>query len=382
MSRLPLALVVCLALTAPGCKDKPTAPAPKPSAAETAPKHVHLDTKVAADAKIVLADAKRESLATTVDLPGETTSDPDKTAYVSTPVAGRIESVSFVEGTVVKKGDPLAVVRVPELGRLRAAHAGVVSRAKAARANADRLAGLRERGLAAEQERVDAQAQAEALEAESRALADQLAAMGMGPGAGGALYTLRAPIAGVAVARSAVVGQPVTEEQKIGTLADTSDLWFVARAFEKSLPRIAVGAHVHVALDAMPNEPIEGTVGTIGKQVDPTTRAITVRVRLAHPKGELRLGLFGIAHVDDESSRAPAAVVIPRSAIVEVDGASTVFVARGADEYEVRTVTAGATSGEKVAITAGVAEGERVVAQGAFTLKSVALKATFAEDEP
>src|SRR5690606_5641081 len=93
-------------------------------------------------AKIQTAPVTREVLAVTVALPGELVPDPDKTARVASPVAGRIERIGFREGRAVKAGEVLAVIRVPDLGKIRAEYAARLAKAKAARSNATRLKAL------------------------------------------------------------------------------------------------------------------------------------------------------------------------------------------------------------------------------------------------
>src|SRR5262249_35405983 len=85
------------------------------------PKRVHLDPEVIAAAKIKTAPVTREALETVLELPGELAADPDRTARVTAPVAGRIERVAFTEGQTVKARDLLAVVRVPDLADRQAA---------------------------------------------------------------------------------------------------------------------------------------------------------------------------------------------------------------------------------------------------------------------
>ncbi len=109
---------------------------------EEMPKRVRLLKDVIADAKIKSAPVVRESLAPTLLLPGEIVSDPDKTARVSTPAAGRLVQITFREGSVVKKGDVLGSVRITDVGKVRSAHNATAAKAASARANAERLEGL------------------------------------------------------------------------------------------------------------------------------------------------------------------------------------------------------------------------------------------------
>ena len=98
--------------------EKPPAPEHRDEAEHAAlPDRFRLDRQVIADAKIRSAPVATGSLAKTIDLPGEIVSDPDKTARVAALASGRIESVSFKEGQVVRRGDVLALIKVPETTR-------------------------------------------------------------------------------------------------------------------------------------------------------------------------------------------------------------------------------------------------------------------------
>lgn len=392
MRRVGLSLAMVLMLGCP--KDKPEKAEPKKQDKSEAadahsdepehegiPKRVRVTPQVAKDAKIAVAPAVKESLAVTVMLPGEIVADPDRSARVSSPVAGRIDQVSFREGSPVKKGDVLAIVRVPELGKVRSAQAASAAKAAAARANAERLQALAEKKLAATQEAVSAKAEADALDVESRALSEQLRAMGTGD-TGGPQLTLRAPVAGVVVTRDAVVGQAITPEQTIAYIADLAETWFLGRLFEKDLGRVHVGAKADVSLNAYPKEHFVGSIDTISQKIDPVARTVTARVRLENRKDLLRIGLFGNARVaTGETETRPPHLVVPRSAIVEIAGKPTVFVRQADDDYELHEVVLGESALGKVEIVRGLREGEKVVVEGAFTLKSVALKSTIAEEE-
>jgi cobalt-zinc-cadmium efflux system membrane fusion protein len=345
-------------------------------------KRVRIGPNVMKDAKIAIAPVTKEVLAVTVVLTGEVTSDPDKTARVSAPIAGRLERVAFKEGSVVKKGDLLAVVKVPELGKIRSAHSATSAKAAAARANADRLSTLAEKRLAAEQEVVSARAEAAALEADARALSEQLQAVGTGETGGGPELGLRAPIGGVVVSRDAVIGQPVTAEQIIATITDLSEIWFLGRVFEKDLGRVKTGANTEIALNAYPREHFTGQVEYIGRQIDPIARTVTARIRLQNRDDLLRIGLFGTARVaTGEMGGRPAQIVIPRTAVVDISDKPVVFIRQPDGDFELHDIVLGESALGKVEVLNGLREGEQVVTEGAFTLKSIALKSTLAEDE-
>ncbi|HEU4534477.1 MAG TPA: efflux RND transporter periplasmic adaptor subunit, partial [Polyangiaceae bacterium] len=287
---------------------------------EPLPKRVRLPPKVVTDAKIRTEPAAREVLTAVLELPGEVTVNPDKAARVAAPVVGRIERVDFQEGGTVKRGAVLALLRVPDLGRIKADQAATQARAASARANAGRLEQLAARGLAAAQDVVAAQAEADALEAQARAAGEAARAIGSGGDVIGSQLAVRAPIGGIVLRRNAVVGQPVTTDDVLATIADLSEVWFLGRVFEKDLASVRVGAKAEVELNAYPKRRFEGTVEYVGHEIDPVARTVTARVRLANPESLLRIGLFGNARVALGAEATEPVLVVARDAIVDVGG--------------------------------------------------------------
>ena len=372
-------------------KEQPTAaPSPGSSAAgphrdepehEALPTHVRLSDAVIARAGIQTTAVTRLTLQPTLSLPGEINADPDRSASVASPVAGRIERISFKEGSSVKKGGPLLVIRVVELGKLRAALATASAKAKAARLNAERLRALVEKRLASDQDAVNADAEASALEIEARGHAEQLSALGGGASGGASELILRAPVSGIVVSRNAVIGQPVTPEQTVATIADLSELWFMGRVFEKDLGRLKLGGKAVVELNAYPDEHFEGTVEYLGQEVDPVARTITARIRLKNRADLLRIHLFGNAQVAvNKPGQRASSLVVPRDAIADVGGKTQVFVRQGDGDFETHEVVLGDSALGLVEVLSGLREGEQVVSAGTFSLKSAVLKGTFADE--
>jgi cobalt-zinc-cadmium efflux system membrane fusion protein len=152
--------------------------------------------------------------------------------------------------------------------------------------------------------------------------------------------------------------------------------------FEKDLGRLKLNAVAEVQLNAYWKERFQGTVEYIGRQVDSVARTVTARIRLKNSADRLRVGLFGTAYVSTgEGAPQSAVLVVPRSAIGEVAGKQVVFVQHPDRDYELHEVVVGASAPGKLEIVSGLREGEQVVAEGVFTLKSVVLKGTFAEEE-
>jgi cobalt-zinc-cadmium efflux system membrane fusion protein len=364
-------------------------PQPKHSdeaeAHEELPSKVRLSPRVVQTAGIKTAAAAMDSLPATVDLTGEIAVDPDRSARIAARIAGRIVEVRCKEGDQVDKGEVIAILESPELARARAALTSTAARAKSARLNAWRLKNLEGKALASGQEAASAGAEAEALEAETAAARQTLAAFGQGAELArgdAARLTLRSPLAGVMLARDGVPGQTVEAEHVIALVGDLSHAYFLGRIFEKDLERVKVGAAVETRLNAYPSEAFEGTVEAIGKQLDATARTVLARIRVKDHGDLLKVGLFGSARVVTEAgdARHPR-VVVPTSALTKVADRSVVFVLQPDGDFELHPVTLGRSAGGRVEVLGGLREGERVVVDGVFTLKSAVLKGTFGEEE-
>ena len=385
-----LAVALLLALSSCACRKQSPEENPDEVAHrddeghDALPRQLKVPADVIVRAGIRTSAARRAPLSSTLTLTGEVIAVPDRTARLSAATSGRLERVSFNEGSLVMRGEVMATVRVPDIGRLRGALAAASARARASKSNAGRLATLKASGLGAEQSVIDAEADAKAQEAEVNALTEQLSAIGANAEAGaGFILALRAPISGVVLSRDAVVGQPLTPEHVLASIVDLSEVWFLGRVFEKDLVKLRVGAKAEVELNAFPQEHFHGTVDYVSQQIDPTARTLTARIRLPNDeKRRLRLGLFGRAHVEvAEATPLPPQLVVHRDAIVEVGGKSIVFVKAADGDFVLHDVTLGGAAMDDVQVLSGVSEGEEVVISGGFTLKSLLLKSTLVEVE-
>lgn len=352
---------------------------------EELPSKVRLAPNVVAAARIRTAPVTLDALPATVDLTGEIAADPDKSARLAARVSGRVVAVHVKEGQRVKAGQVVAVIESAEVARVRAALASATARARSARLNATRLRALEAKALAAGQEAATAEAEAAALEAEVAAARQTLLAFGpdveRAQGAS-ARIAIRAPLAGFVLARDAVQGQAVDPEHVLVVIGDLDRAYFLARLFEKDLARVTVGAATEVRLNAYPSEVFEGTVETIGRQLDPSARTVTARILVRNHGDLVKVGLFGNARVVTGPAAAPVRrVVVPLTAVTRLADKDVAFVLQPDGDFEVHPVTLGASAAGRVEILSGLREGEKVVVEGVFTLKSAVLKSTFGEEE-
>ncbi len=259
-------LLLALAIAAPACKGRESAPPPDPPAAP------------AAAVPVTVAPVVRATLADVVSGPGKTAALSQE--KVRAPFAGSLIGLAVADGDRVRRGDALATI--------------------VSRDSESALAGAREM---AREAKTDAEKQDAA-----RALA--LAERGL------VRAPIEAPSDGVVLAHAAVGGDRVSEDQEILTIADASSVAFLADISQGDLARVRAGQPVTVEVAGRASA-WTGTVHDILPSANATDFTAPVRVDLHGLSGVPPLGLFGTAHIVVAAHRD--ASVVPDAALVRDD---------------------------------------------------------------
>lgn len=357
---------------------------------EGAAKTVRLSDEALEAAHLEIARVARGRLARDIVLVGELVVPPDRMAMIGPRTAARVSRVNVNVGDRVERGAALATVDSSEYSRARGAYITAAARVEQAQATYQRQELLRQDRISSAADFEAARANLAAARADLEAARGALVALGLGvPGAtdtAGSAVTLRSPIAGIVVARQAIVGQTVDAAATLFTVADLGELWAVLTAYERDLGRVAVGQEVSITLGALPGRELRGRVTHIGEVLDERTRSARVRVVVPNEDRALRPGMFCRARLLGADATLPAederpALTVPAAAIQRVAGEEVVFV-RGADgSFAVRRVRVGARTAATVEIQSGLREGEEVVADGSLTLKAELERSSFADED-
>ena len=299
-------------------------------------------------------------------------------AEVGVPIPGRIVRLIASPGQTVRRGQPLAELQSVELGQARARRTAARARAELARQTVERKRGLAAERIVSRGELQRAEAEAAEAEAELRAGEAAVEALGVGGGGTGGLsgFALLSPISGTVLERTAVQGQAADPSRSLFRIGDLSRLWLVVQAPERDVVRVRVGASAEVTLAALPGQKLRGTIEWVGREVDPHSRTVPVRIVIPNQDGRLKPGMFATAWIETgtEGGQGEQVVAVPATALQRMDDQWVVFLPRGEGRFEVRPVERGRDLGDEVAILSGLTPGERVVNEGAFVLRAEAEK--------
>ena len=135
-----------------------------------------------------------------------------------------------------------------------------------------------------------------------------------------------APFDGVLGEQEVCLGQRVGPGKAVFTLVDLSTVNVAAQCLESEVAHVRVGSAAEVRLAAFPGEVFHGAVTAINPLVDEKTRTCRVTVAVANPQGRIKAGMYAEAKL--EAARYADRMLVPRSAVLERDNRSLVFIAR------------------------------------------------------
>jgi cobalt-zinc-cadmium efflux system membrane fusion protein len=375
-------MLVCAAWLLAGCKnrngqeaERQGSPTGQAEQHEETPGHdaaaenlVRIDREMLRDLRVTTAAAEARPADDTVTVLGELRVNEEAYAEIGSPIAARVVRVLAAPGDVVTAGQALVELESAEVGRARANVGTTKARLDLARQTVERRRLLAADQIVSQRELQAAEAELAQAEAEHRGAQQTLSGMGALRGSG-ARFTLRSPIAGTNIERTALRGRMVDAEHSLFIVADLRRLWLVVHAFERDALRVRTGTTARVTFAALPGQTFSGTVTWIGARVDPSSRTIDVRIEVDNFSGLLRPGMSGSALLPLGSS-GETVVAVPAAALQRVRDGWCVFIPRDEATFEVRPVGRGRDFGGEVEVLSGLRPGESVVVGGAFLLKA------------
>ena len=165
-------------------------------------------------------------------------------------------------------------------------------------------------------------------------------------------------------------GMFVKPENQIATLADLSSIWVLAEVFESDSAWVQTGLAAEVKFGYLPGYQFKGVVEYIYPDLDPVTRALTVRLKFKNSDELLKPNMFG--EVSIHAHAKSNIIIIPSQALIRTGNNERVIVAQGDGRFEARDVIAGMESDNKVEIKSGLEAGEEIVISGQFLIDSEA----------
>lgn len=304
-------------------------------------------------------------------------------AQVVPRVPGRVLQVLAHFGERVKRGQTLAILDSLDVGDARLALRQARIQSELAETEYARIAPLVEEEVLPRKELVRVAAERDKSRAAAETARQRLRMLGVDSSTSHdesgipSSFPLTAPLTGVVLDERAIVGELATSEKPLFQVGDLSRVWVEGNLPDRQIGLVRVGAVAEVTVDAYPGEVFRGKVTYLGGALDPTTRTLLARVEIANPDLRLKPQMF--ARMAILSGESTPQFSVPASAVLLVQGESSVFVADG-DGFTPRPVELGDVVGDRIVIRAGLAAGDRVAVTGVFDLKAKLLKSQISDE--
>ena len=269
--------------------------------------------------------------------------------YIASRMSGLIDEVHFEEGEQVNRGDLLAKLDIRQQQiELRRANATLSE----ARDAYERTEQLFERDAATRAEYLTAQRDFEQAKSDVELL-ELMIDFG----------SIKAPMDGVVTSRLVEVGNNVSENERMFTLADMDLLVARPGVSERNLSHLEENQEVEIVLDVYPDRTFTGSIRRIFPEADPTTRLFTVEVEIHQQEDKPTIRPGYLARTKFTGDQREDVLTVPSEALADRNGETYLFVINDDETtVEMLPVEVGTQRGGYAEITSGIEEGNKVAA--------------------
>jgi cobalt-zinc-cadmium efflux system membrane fusion protein len=362
----------------------------------------HQDVQVSLEKQkdwgIKVGSAVLDDIISRISLPGVLVLNQNRTAHISSFVAGKVTALSVDLGTKVRQGQSVCTINSPEFAQAQADFLETRARLNLSQKNFERAQKLYAEKALEEKEFLRREAEYEKLITEYGARGSTLHSYGLTHEHIDALISkcdaikheeymceiadpnlpLLSPLSGTVVFRDIILGEHVNPEKIVLTVSNLNTLWALLDAYEKDLPFINKNSAVAIESPLYPGRTFEGKITYISNLMDEQLRTVKIRVEVNNAEGLLKPNMY-IQGIVKNNSETKNTLVIPDEAVQNLEGEKVVFILEEEDVFTVRHVSLGLKIGSLRVITGGLTATDKLAIKGAFYLKTELTKATFGQ---
>jgi len=236
---------------------------------------------------------------------------------------------------------------------------------QAAKAQYDRLKTIAD--IAAKKDVQEAEARFKSAES-NRRLLRQLSSKSNG---NSKLINLTSPINGIVGTFNFAIGAVINAGETLFTITNLSKVYVEAQIYAKEENIISKAQEIFVMGTNNPN--LKGKLKLISKAqtVNDANQTQKYVFEISSGAGDFKIGENVTVKVS--SASASRQLVIPNTAITEVNGKQAVFVKESPESYKVTYINKGSDNGTYSIILGGIAKESRIVDAGSYQMKTIFL---------
>jgi len=187
-------------------------------------------------------------------------------------------------------------------------------------------------------------------------------------------FTLDSPVSGTLLTPPPTIGTRFDRQTVLFRVGKIDKVWLSATVYEKDIPALSIGQEAEVQSPSVPGKNYMGKLVYIGRQLDPTTRAVQARFEVENPGHALLPSASATAFI---KKKIEGAITLPSSAVIDTGKRKIAWIKTDDGHYQQHDLDLGEEAeteqGEKrVVVLEGLKAGDEVVTDGAFLIDAEA----------
>ena len=276
---------------------------------------------------ITTGQPEQYMFASGIEVKGQVEASPQSVAKVTPFVGANVKSISVHEGQSVSRGQVLAVLSHPDLIELQGRYLTAVNRLTFVEQELQRQKTLVAGNAGSGRDLQQAQSEQRTLRTEISTIGQQLRMLGISPesvkaGKTTTQITVTSPINGTVEEVLVSTGQFADPQSPMFRIVNSDNVFADFMVYEKDLPRVAVGQSVSLSPQSDPTRVIQAKVYSVGKDVDPQTKAVHVRASFTGDSRRLVSGMYLKGKIASGQQTSPS---VPSEGIIDEEGSSYIF---------------------------------------------------------
>lgn len=178
---------------------------------------------------------------------------------------------------------------------------------------------------------------------------------------------LRAPRDGVIAYRDAEIGEIAQAGKTVLELVDNSKIYIDCNLSEQDIAFVKMNMTLMVNIESL-GKSYAGKIIYISPSVAANSKNYTVRVELTDHDETIKAGMFARSQI--EFLQRADTIVVPKAAVLEKNGKSSVFIIDEQNQAQERGVEIGLRNDKEVEILSGISAGEVVAVSNLARLKN------------
>lgn len=310
--------------------------------------------------KVIQTDAKNE-----IRLFGKIAADNSRMARVTPVVGGVVKSIKVELGDYVTQGQLLASIQSSEVAEFQKEKLDALNDVAIAEKNLQITKDLFLDKLNSEKDVAVADRELVKAKAELVRINEIYSIYNLKDGS---IFDVVAPISGFVISKKISQNEQLRSDnsEPIFSIAEISEVWVLANVNESDIAKIQVGYEVAVRTLAFPDISFPGKIDKIFNVIDPETKSMKVRVKIANP--DLKLKPEMNCTVTVSYSENQQMLTVPSSAVIFDKSQYWVMIFKDKHNIETRKVEVYRQLGDLTYLKSGIKEGESVISKNGLLI--------------